>query len=458
MPGWSKILTDDQIRKLIPVIKSFDITAAWAPEDAPDEAFDDEGHYLGKQLTVVKDREPETKAVAYNEASIKRGKERFLKACSKCHGEQGRGNITSGKKLSDDWEQRIWPRDLTKPWTWRYSDVSDGNDLEQNRATTIKRIYERLSIGIPGTPMPAHRAVEAGNKDPVSLEDRWNIANYVYSLRERAAPAPRAGAVIQAARVKGSLPDSTGDKRWRKAMAATLRLAPNVIKDERLFTPLADAVTVRALYNAKEIAFLLEIDDRTDSRPGEKVSAQLQDETLQMYSDAAAIQFPQEGAWASVPVVEKPLYRHGDKTHPTTIWYWNAGSVKPVKSPSAVLFDGSGPDKPLKRRKEAKDPLQAKGHWSHGRWQIIMKRARKPGDVTDVRFNEGRFIPISFANWDGSNGESGSRHTLTSWYWLVLPPELDPLKVYGSPFGTGLLTLFAGLLLVRSQRRHGEDS
>ena len=39
---------------------------------------------------------------------------------------------------------------------------------------------------------------------------------------------------------------------------------------------------------------------------------------------------------------------------------------------------------------------------------------------------EDRFIPVSFANWDGSNGEVGSKHTLTAWYWLYLTPTPDP--------------------------------
>ena len=30
------------------------------------------------------------------------------------------------------------------------------------------------------------------------------------------------------------------------------------------------------------------------------------------------------------------------------------------------------------------------------------------------------------AAWDGSNGEMGSRHTMTSWYWLLLTPPAGP--------------------------------
>ena len=61
-----------------------------------------------------------------------------------------------------------------------------------------------------------------------------------------------------------------------KAPASTFRLVPNLIKEERLFKPLNDAITVRALYNASDIAFLVEVNDRTDSRPGGSVLAQLE--------------------------------------------------------------------------------------------------------------------------------------------------------------------------------------
>ena len=235
-------------------------------------------------------------------------------------------------------------------------------------------------------------------------------------------------------------------------MAVTLRLVPNIIIGERLFKPLNDAVTVRVLYNNKEIAFLLEVNDRTDSRSGEEVSEQIQDEQYEMSPDAFAIQFPKEGAYVTVPVVVKPLYRHGDASHPTTIWYWNAGNIEPEVAPMATLFDATGPDQKLMLRVNDQS-LNTTGKWDHGRRQVIMKRPRAGSDQGDIIFNEGRFIPVSFANWDGSNGEKGSRHTLTTWYWLLLPPEVNKIKVYGLPLGSGLLILCAGLVIVRNQRR-----
>lgn len=456
MPGWglegSALLTDEQISSLIPEIKRFDVTQSWTPEDVEDEAFDDDGFYLEDDFTVITDLEPLDGQISYTEESIALGKVAFEKSCTECHGDAGRGNILSGKKLEDDWGYRIWPRDLTKPWTWRYTQSQSGPESE--RQETIRSIYTRLSTGILGTPMPAHRAVEEGNKDPVSLTDRWHIANYVYSLRETQTQ-PDDAPVVAGIKIEGALPQSVDDERWQQAKPVSLYLVPNIIKEDRLFTPLNDSVTVRTLYNDDDISFLLEVADRTESRPGIEYFTDLQDEELEMHSDAFAIQFPDEESYTSSPMVDKPLYRHGDNRHTTTIWYWNAGSVDPEKAPMSALLEGKGPDKQLALREDSSD-LIAQGQWQDGQWQVIMQRPRISSNK-DVVFEEGQFIPISFANWDGSNGEIGSKHTLSTWYWLLLPPETNNVRVYGIPLVFGLMLFGAGLLLVRYQLKRGPD-
>jgi len=449
MPGWRTLLTDEQIDSLIPVIKGFDISAAWPPEDADDEAFDDEGRYTKDDFQIITASEPLEGQIPYSEASIAKGRAAYLKACEQCHGAEGRGNIVSGKRLEDDWGNRIWPRDLTKPWTWRTTQARI--DGESEREQTIKNIYAQLSIGIPGTPMPAHRATEEGNADPVSLEDRWHIANFVYSLREKTVP-PAEEPLIRGMKIEGGLPASADDELWKQAPAVTLHLVPNIIKEERLFTPLNDAVTVRTLYNEKDIAFLLEVNDRTQSRPGDGYFTELMDENLEMHPDAFAIQFPQEGAYSTTPTTVKPLYRHGDARHKTSIWYWNAGSVEPEAEARSMLLVGSGPDKKLQPQQNNQS-LNASGMWKDGKWQVLMKRPRDGSRSGDISFDEGRFIPISFANWDGSNGEAGSKHTLTTWYWLLLPPEENLAKLYGIPACIGLLVFLIGLGVILSQRR-----
>ncbi len=437
MPAWESVLSDAQIRELIKVVKGFDLVGTWAPADAPDADFDDEGRYKNKPLSVI-ERSTAENPVPFTEDSVALGKNLFEKTCSICHGTDGRGNPSVDKRLKDEWGNRIWPRDLTKPWTWRVTEIAEDTE------GTIRNIFTRLSVGIPGTPMPAH-------EDKIDEEDRWHIANYVYTLRNYTTPVSRER-TIQGVRIDGPLPDNVNDEVWASAKPTTLMLLANIMKGERLFKPLSDALTVRLLYNDDDIAILLELDDRTLSRPGDADALATQDRTLQLFSDALAIQLPTAGSFQTGPTVEKPFFRHGDKSHPTAIWYWNAGSADPVIEPKITILDGVGDDQRLHPRSDDQS-VTASGEWQYGRWRVMMSRSRQAEDPRDVSFNEGEFIPISFANWNGSNGEIASKHTLTPWYWLVLPAPEDPMKTRGLPLFIAFLVFGTGLVVIRRARR-----
>lgn len=407
MPPWGVVLNDAQIHDIVPVIKGFDFVGTWAPLDAPDEDFDEDGYYTGELLSIVERLSTENQ-VSFTKASVAAGNILFEENCTPCHGDDGRGNPLAEKKLRDDWGARIWPRDLTKPWTWRVTNV-EGSPEE-----TIRNIFTRLSVGILGTPMPEHAS-------GISEEDRWHIANYEYTLRDTTS-AVSSSRVIEAVPVAGSIPTSVDDPIWTSAPpTTTLMMLPNVSKGARLFKPLNDSMTLRVLYSDTELAFLLEMDDRTRSLPGDPDAETMQDPDLTLYADAFAIQFPQQGAFTTEPTVEKPLFRHGDSEHPVTTWYWNAGSVEPSVAPYTRIFDGAGMDQKLRAR-DADAQLEGSGEWVNGRWRVLLTRPRTSANPHDIKFEESQFVPVSFANWDGSNGEVGSRHMLTSWYWLILRP------------------------------------
>jgi mono/diheme cytochrome c family protein len=202
MPAWGKMLSDAEIDGLIRLIKEF---GAWEEEElelAPIE--------MGER-------------VASSPESLERGAKLFKKACVQCHGEKGRGNVTSGKKLKDDWGDRIWPRNLTRPETWRWT-------------RDPKDIFQRISTGIRGTPMPEHTTT-------MPVEGRWDVANYVMTLRNDAVPLSRGETVAQGVRVEGALPSDPNDPAWERATPITFPLVPNIIKEPRLFTSLNDTVT-----------------------------------------------------------------------------------------------------------------------------------------------------------------------------------------------------------------------
>jgi len=410
MPGWKTILNDKEVGALIQKIKQF---GEWDEEELEPRPID--------QGTVI----------ASSPESIARGEKIFTKACVQCHGKEGRGNITSGKRLKDDWQNRIWPRNLTRPETWRFT-------------KTAEDVFKRISTGIRGTPMPEHTTTMKTN-------DRWDVANYVMTLRQKARQWVKGETVIRGLRVDGDLPTDANDAIWEKAPAMTFPFVPNIIREPRLYYSLNDTVTVRALFNDKDIAIRLDVDDRTKSVPGSKLEKQYRLKDVQPTSDAVAIQFPQVIPETS----EKPWFRHGDKKLPVNMWYWKAPSLEPEVPAGAMIFDAAGPDKPPVPR-VGESTLKAGGEWQDGRWRIVLRRSLKTDNDADLQFQEGRYIPISFADWDGLNGEKGSRHSFTTWYWLLLQPEQNNLVLYG---GSGSSGLIAGLLFMfasRRQRRRGE--
>ena len=408
MPGWAGVLSDAEIDALILKIKQFG------------EWDEDEIEYTPvKMPDAMPEPSPEL---------LKLGREQFVKACVQCHGEEGRGNITSGKRLKDDLGARIWPRNLTRPETWRWT-------------RDAKDVYQRLSVGIPGTPMPEHTTA-------VSEENRWAIAQYVMTLRDKAVPLTEGETVLRAARAEGALPSDPKDPAWDKAPAMTFPLAPNIIKEPRLFHSLNHMITVRALYNDTDIALRLDVDDRTYSVPGDKLERAYALDDVEPTRDAVAVQLPVALSGSS----EKPWFRHGDPRHPVSMWYWAAPSMEPKADETALLLDAKGPDQPPSPRKDSRE-LKAHGRWENGQWQVVFSRPRTGSDPADVAFDEGAYIPIAFADWDGLAGEKGGRHSFTSWYWIFLEPAPDPVRLYGIPVIAGLLAAGLFLLAARSQRR-----
>ncbi|MFQ5785650.1 MAG: c-type cytochrome [Alphaproteobacteria bacterium] len=411
MPAWGELLSDRQIDGLIELIKEF---GDWADEDVELKPID-----MGKPVPSS----PE---------SIARGARLFEKACVQCHGKMGRGNVTSGKKLKDDWGYRIWPRNLTRPETWRWT-------------RTTGDIFQRISAGIRGTPMPEHTTT-------MSAADRWNVANYVMTLRQHAVPFATGETVVRASRITGELPTAAGDPLWESATPITFPLVPNVIKKPRLFYSLNDAVTVRALFNGDAVALRLDIDDRTYSVPGDKEEVRYRQEGVAPTPDAVAVQFPAELAETS----EKPWFRHGDPKHPVNMWYWRAPSAEPAEPERFSILDANGPDSPPVPRDDS-TALSGSAVWRDGQWRVVFMRSLKTDDLLDLAFDVGRYIPIAFADWDGWAGQEGGRHALTPWYWLLLVPEENPLAVYGTSGASGIVVGLLFFVAARRERRAASE-
>ena len=384
MPGWKDVLANEQDRwDLVAFLKAFAEL-----EEEPGKTVD-----YGTQ-------------VASSEESISKGKELFHdgERCSECHGQKGKGNGI--KKLKGDNGERTWPRNLTKPWTFRAS-----NDQ--------KDIFTRISTGIPGTQMPSF--ANPKSKTMLSVEERWHVANYVNSLAKVNKTVRAENTVVKANRIEGDVPSDPNDPAWDTSELTTFMLVPQIFEKDRVFTYTNDTITVSAFYNATELAMLLEWDDRTKSIPGDPNVDKVADEVP--FEDMVSIQLP-----VTIPEgTQKPYFINGDTGNPVNLLSWRSGGADSQESVRAENAFGS---ENIVERDAASIGLSAKGVYKDGTWRVVMKRPLTTEDLeNDLQFVEGRFIPIAFVNWDGSNSETGSKHTRTTWYWLLLKPA-SSLKPY----------------------------
>lgn len=391
MPGWADMLSKRDLEDISAYIKS--ISRLSAPE---------------KPSVSLANPAKATKE------GMEKGGRLFKDRCSECHGEAGRGD--AAKKLKDDFGGRTWPRDLTKNWTFRAgSGTAD--------------IYTRITVGIPGTQMPSFADPKSRKK--LSEEERWDVANYVAALNE---PYKRPGGddVINALRITGPLPGKPEDPAWGGVEYANFYMAPQIIAGDKSFKPSIDSISVKALYNDKEVALLLEWGDPTRSAPGEPKSIEIADG--EVFEDAAAVEFP-----LNAKDRERPYFGMGGAASPVEIWLWKSAQSA---SQTVKLLTSRGFDN-ITARDAPSSGLTASGVYDRGTWRVVMKRPLYAGG-SDTGFEEGSFIPIAFAAWDGSNGDKGGRHVMTSWHWLHLGHE-PGAGVYIWPAAVAVLT-FAGLL------------
>jgi len=208
-------------------------------------------------------------------------------------------------------------------------------------------------------------------------------------------------------------------------------------------------VTVRALYNADDIALRVDVDDRTYSVPGSELEQQYMLDGVTATRDAIAVQIPAQLSGTA----EKPYFRQGDKRNPVNMWYWEAPSQDPQSPAITEIRDVRGQDNAPSPREDSSD-LTANGAWKDGRWQVVFTRALETETPQDLQFSEGVYTPIAFANWDGLNGETGLRQSSTAWYWILLEPVDNPTKTIGLAVLAAILAGLAFIVIAWSARRH----
>ncbi len=417
MPGWKTRLTDRQRRDVLAYIKTFsaffaDTSQRPAPlqfGNEPSGGTSAEALRIGRQF--------------YDSL-----------ACRKCHGDRGRGKGPSTPTLHDDAGFPIFAADLSQNWRFR-------------GGGTVQDIYQRLRTGVDGTPMPSFS--DLIDQKFLTEEELWRLAQYVRSLSPERPPEVRD--VIHAPQLMGTLPSSPNDSAWSRIDRYWLPLVGQVIHKPRWFAPAVGGVWVRAAHDGKTLVLQASWDDRSQSPDsgwleftGRVLETVATDDSMPPmaapWPDQLAIQFPlaiPEGANA----MERPYFLMGSPTEPVYQWRWTSGS-------------GHGPVAGLARGLERFDSLstatlEAQAVYDQGEWRVVFTRSLATADTSNqLQFRTGRAIPVAFFAWDGSNGESGPKMAVSTWYFLSLDTPTPP-RVFVSPVLAMMVTLVLGWVVVR---------
>ncbi len=408
MPSWEGILTDKQRRQVVEFVRT---------ELVKERDFTDTEN---ETLTPI----DFGKQVASSKESIERGREVYMNKgkCVECHGPDARGDGNATQK--DEWNFPIRPADLNKCWNFR------GNRRDPYNP---RNIFREVSTGLNGTPMPSFA-------DILSVEQRWDVANFVISLCPKRnidplTTMPNNDFVVKSKYLEGELPANPDDPKWQEVQPNYVGLGSQIMHKPRNFVRQVDEVWVRSVYNKDHIAYLLEWNDRTKSLGTPEALAQVANfketppagepialRNYPVFNDALAIQFPTH--WEVLSPPEKPRFVFGDAKNSVDVWKWEAdGTTK--------LYVGQGFDKLEPRPGDAVKTSFVS--FKDGQWRLIFTRSLQTEDKEkDVQFTTGQYIPTSFFVWDGHNGDYGLKMSISTWYYTILLPPV-PTKAYIYP-------------------------
>jgi len=93
-----------------------------------------------------------------------------------------------------------------------------------------------------------------------------------------------------------------------------------------------------------------------------------------------------------------------------------------------------------------------KAVYANGQYRLVMKRPLVSKSEARPSFTPAVFMPVAFQAWDGGAGETGTRMSLTSWYYLRLE-EPQSSRRFVIPPVVAILTLAVMLLVVRIANR-----
>lgn len=407
MPAWPK-LSSAQKNDLVAYLKTF--SRFFESEGAPEPLATADA--------------PRASAEA-----IEEGRQLFDRLeCWKCHGRAGRGDGPSAPTQEDDNGMPIRPADLTQNWRF-------------NGGGAVEDIYMRLRSGLDGTPMPSSSDLLAAN---VVTEDQlWNVAHYVRSLSPEEPPAPNE--IVRAVLRAGELPAGPDDEAWTDVQAAYIPLVGQIIERPRWFVPTVHTVWVQAMHNGEELALRLTWSDPSRSPDAaweawrERIVAVMEPKDEPAPESGLPDAFAVQLAAGELSGRDLPYFLMGDARTPVHLWRWRSDNT--IAELTARGLD----------RVEAVQggvTVSASAAYTDGQWRLVLRRRLVPEGEMRPALPTGEPLPIAFYAWDGSNGESGKRVAIGSWYFLYLEEPASAM-IYVIPIIAMLLTALIGFAAIR---------
>jgi DMSO reductase family type II enzyme heme b subunit len=373
--------------------------------------------------------------VADDAGAVARGREVYIKqSCHSCHGNEGRGDGQQVMVDNDGVPTR--PRDLTA------GIFKGGHDAAS--------IYRRISLGMPGTPMPS-----STNLTPAQIVD---LAHYIRSLSDE---EKRNAAILNRerllARRVAQISEQIDDAVWSEAAVTSIKTTPIWWRDN------SDCdLRVQSLHDGTRVAFRLSWKDDTPDQHSARSEA---------FKDVAAVELYRGAA--------EPFIGMGADKHAVDLWVWDADRAKALAAteeqyantvvdvypfteaavesaefsrPSARLekqdtlalpakavgnqvvpaqrsaagssLTAAGPGSATFRLPENQSVFSA-GQWLDGRWTVVLSRELKTPEAGGVALLPGDKLSVAFAIWDGSHRDRNGQKLVSIWQDLELESASD---------------------------------
>ncbi len=276
------------------------------------------------------------------------------------------------------------------------------------------------------------------------------LAGLLSGCSEKTETQPSSDSHVKAARVREPLPfDDPESDLWDEAEMSRIALNPQQMALPNLGAVTIETIDVRALYDGRTSAFLLEWDD-------EKADDL---ESVTRFRDAAAVMIPMELKG------EPPIITMGAAGRPVYIIQWKASWQRDVDEgfqgveasyprwfndvyPGHEVLVSQGMDSEAAQafypglavgnslsKQSRRSPVEeliaegfgslttlesqkAKGRGVHdgGRWKVSLG----PSAVAPS-LGSGTTVPVAFALWDGGRRQVGARKHYVGWSDLIIP-------------------------------------